>query len=274
MLFTYMNPSVRSAARVLDLLEFLAGSERGVSLTAAASSLRLPKSSTLMLLRTLVERGYVRRNEEDHYVLNESFRTRGFGWGGSRFARLIAASRPVMERLCEKVGETVILGVLDEDGRVRLLAKAVAAQDIRYDVDITTRLPAFCTAMGRVLLGSLPRERQTAILEASERTKLTPETATELGRLHRLIDQAGRLGYAIVEEEFSLGGTGVAAPVLDRDGRVIATLNVACVTRRFQSKRKIVISTLLEEVVNLSGLFLQPPGSRMASAVRDQASAV
>lgn len=255
-----MNTSVRSAARVLDLLEFVAGSPRGVSLTVAASSLAWPKSSTLMLLRTLLERGYVTRNDDDLYVLNETFRTHGFGWGGSRFARLVAASRPMMENLCERVGETAILGVLDEDGRVRLLAKAVARQDIRYDVDITAPLPAYCTAMGRVLLGSLTRERRNAILQAGERHKLTPDTVTDLGPLHGLIDQAVTNGYAIVEEEFALGGTGVAAPVVDRDGRVIAALNVACVTPRFQAKRKIVISALLEEVASLSRLFI-PAGT-------------
>jgi len=255
-----MNPSVRSAARVLDLLEFLAGSPRGVSLTVAASSLMWPKSSTLMLLRTLLERGYVTRTDEDLYVLNETFRTHGFGWGGSRFARLVAASRAVMATLCERVGETVVLGALDEDGRVRLLAKAVARQDIRYDVDITARLPAYCTAMGRVLLGSLPRERQNAILQASERPKLTPDTVTDLGSLHRQIDEVVANGYAIVEEEFALGGTGVAAPIVDRDGRVVATLNVACVTPRFQAKRRMVISALLEEVASLSRL-LTPAGT-------------
>jgi DNA-binding IclR family transcriptional regulator len=255
-----MNPSVRSAARVLDLLEFLAGSQRGVSLTIAASSLGWPKSSTLMLLRTLLERGYATRNDEDLYVLNETFRTHGFGWGGSRFARLVASSRPVMEKLCERVGETVILGVMDENGGVRLLAKAVARQDIRYDVDLTTTLPSYCTAMGRVLLGSLTRERQNAILQASERPKRTPDTVTDLGHLRRLIDKAVTNGYAIVQEEFALGGTGVAAPVVDLDGRAIAVLNVACVTPRFQAKRKVVISALLEEVASLSRLSI-PAGT-------------
>lgn len=247
--------TVPSAARVLDLLEFLAGSERGASLTAAASSLRLPKSSTLMLLRTLVARGYVVRGDDDLYVLNETFRRHGFGWGGSRFARLVAAARPVMEGLCEKLGETILLGVLGEDGRVRLLAKVIARQDIRYDVDITTRVPAYCTATGRILLASLPRERQTTILEAHERRKLTPDTVVDLDSLHRLIAAAAKRGYAVVEEEFALGGTGVAAPVVGGKGHVTCALNVACVTTRFQGKREVVVATLVKEAANLSALL-------------------
>ena len=253
-----MLNTVPSAARVLDLLEFLAGSERGASLSAATNALGIAKSSTLMLLRTLVARGYVIRNDDDLYVVNDAFRQHGFGWGGSRFARLVAVALPVMEDLCEDVEETILLGALAEDGRIRLLAKMVAAQNISYDIDITTRVPAYCTAMGRVLLASVPLERRSAILESTERTKITPDTVTDLARLHRLIGQAAALGYAISQEEYAVGGTGVAAPVVDSEGRIVAALNVGCVTSRFNAKREIVISQLVKVTQNLSHLYSQP----------------
>jgi DNA-binding IclR family transcriptional regulator len=253
---------VPSAARVLDLLEFLAGSDRGASLTAAASSLQLAKSSTLMLLRTLVARGYVVRSDGDLYVLNDTFRRHGFAWGGSRFARLVAVARPVMESLCEQLGETVILGVLTDDGHVRLLAKVIARQDIRYDVDITTPLPAYCTAMGRVLLGSLPQDRQAEILNGGDRTKRTPDTVTDLNQLDELVDRAATNGYSIVEEEFALGGTGVSAPLVDSDGRIIAALDVACITTRFQGKRNNIVSAVVAAAANLSSLLAGSSGAR------------
>src|SRR3546814_8855339 len=77
---TYMNDSVRSASRVLDLLELLAGAEDGLSLAEACERLGAPKSSTLMLLRTLAGRGYAVRGDGDRYRLNETFRSGGFGW--------------------------------------------------------------------------------------------------------------------------------------------------------------------------------------------------
>lgn len=249
---------VRSAARALDLLELIADSPEGVSLTGAASSLRLPKSSALMLLRTLVARGYVARTEEDRYVLNEAFRKNGFGWGGNRFARLLAVAKPTMQRLCERLGETVILGALGEDGQVRLLAKVIARQDVRYDVDLATRLPAYCTALGRVMLGPMNRDERRSILTRTKRTRRTPRTVTDLERLNGLIEEAFEQGYAIVEEEFALGGTGVAAPVVDVEGRVVAALNVGCVTSRFQAKRPAVVSMLLREAGSLSTVLSQP----------------
>ena len=257
MQFTMLNSPVPAAARVLDLLELLAGSERGATLSAAAAGLRIAKSSTLMLLRTLVARGYVVRTEEDTYVLNEAFRRHGFGWGGSRFARLIAVARPVMRALCQALGETVLLGSLDDDGRVRILAKVVSVQDIRYDIDITTRVPAYCTAMGRVLLAGGSRTRRDEILKSTPRRRLTPETIVNLARLQRLVEQAGVLGYAISQEEYAVGGTGVAVPVLDGDGNAVAALTVGCITSRFRAKREEVIAKLKEAAASLSRLYPQ-----------------
>jgi DNA-binding IclR family transcriptional regulator len=255
-------PVVRSAARALDLLELIAESDGGISLTAAASSLKLPKSSALMLLRTLVARGYVVRTEEDRYVLNEDFRRHGFGWGGNRFARVVALAKPVMQRLSDKLGETLLLGVPEDDGQVRLLSKVIARQDIRYDVDLAIKLPAYCTALGRVFLAGLDPERRRAVLSATKRTKRTSRTVTELERLEVLIDQAAAHGYAVVEEEYAVGGTGIAAPIVDVEGRTIAALNVGCVTARFPLKRLAIIAALLREAGGLSSVISRPRAAR------------
>jgi DNA-binding IclR family transcriptional regulator len=252
--FRILTDSVRSASRVLDLLEHLAAQSEGVSLTQAAASLNLPKSSTLMLLRTLLARGYVTREAGDLYRLNETFRRVGFGWGGHRLARLIALAEPVMQELCGTVGETVILGAL-EGTHVRLLAKAVAPQAIRYDADLSTPSPAYCTAIGRVLLAFASPDRCEEVLLASKREKLTAATVTALPALQAIIRGASIERLAIVEEEFALGGTGIAAPVFGPDGAALAALDVACVTTRFHLKRAAVIAALQGAAGRLSALL-------------------
>ncbi|MFC7556101.1 IclR family transcriptional regulator [Pseudoroseomonas wenyumeiae] len=207
-----MNDTVRSAARVLDLLEHLASRGEGASLSELATALALPKSSTLMLLRTLTARGYVTRDTADRYALNELFRQHGFGWGGQHQARLLAHARPIMEQLCEEVGETVLLGVAESDG-VRSLCKVVSQQMLRYDFDIATRSPFYCTAMGRVLMAFAPPDEAEAMLGAVPRTQQTPSTVTDLAALHRIVARVREEKIAIVEEEWVLGGTGVAVPV-------------------------------------------------------------
>jgi DNA-binding IclR family transcriptional regulator len=266
-----MNDSVRSASRVLDLLEFLAGTEDGSSLTQASSSLGLPKSSTLMLLRTLLARGYVTKDIADRYRLNETFRAHGFGWGGHRFARLIALAEPVMNDLCQEVEETILLGAAEGES-VRILAKVVSAQDIRYDADITKPSPMYCTAMGRLILASFPGLRREQILRQSPREKLTPSTVTDLGELQAIVERAAEDGFAIVEEEFALGGTGVAAPIFNAEGAVAAVINVACVTTRFQEKRDRLLAALLQASAKLSAAPADQAkiGRRKSQSVEDK----
>src|ERR1700753_497482 len=122
-----MTETVRSAARVLDLVEILATAETGVTLSEATGGLAAPKSSTLMLLRTLVQRGYAYRDAtSDRYHLSENFRSGAFRWVADPLSRLAARARPVMDSLSEAIGETTTLGVMGDDAHARLLTKVVA----------------------------------------------------------------------------------------------------------------------------------------------------
>ncbi|MBW8814345.1 MAG: IclR family transcriptional regulator [Caulobacterales bacterium] len=245
MKFTYMTENVRSAARVLELVEFLAGADSGASLSEATGSLSAPKSSTLMLLRTLVNRGYAYRdNDNDRYFLSPDFRAGAFGWVAQPYARLTAVARPVMEALSEEVGETTTLGVFGQRGQARHLAKVVANLDVRYDTDTNRPIPLYCTAIGRTLISGRPEADWLELLGDGPYPALTPHTITDRDRILAMIGQARREGYAIVMEEFALGGTGLATPVRDAAGAAIAVLNVGCVTNRFHDKREIVIAAV------------------------------
>jgi DNA-binding IclR family transcriptional regulator len=238
-----MSDTVRSAARVLDLLEYLSGQESGAPLSESCEALGLPKSSTLMLLRTLLVRGYVVRDQADRYRLNETFRRHGFGWGGHRYARLIALAEPVMEQLCAEVGESVLLGA-PERGVVKLLSKVVAQQPIRYDVELSTTMPFYGSAMGRVLMAYSSEEQREAMLRASPRVKLTPLTETRIEVLRKIVAAVGEAGIAVIEEEFALGGTGIAAPIFSPDGSILASLDIGCVSPRFPMKRAVILEAL------------------------------
>jgi len=249
-----VNATVPSAARVLDLLEFLAGRPGGASLSEAVAALALPKSSTLLLLRTLLARGYVLRDSADRYRLHALFREHGFGWGGHRHARLVALAEPLMARLRDTVEETVLLGVAEAQG-VRLLAKAVALADLRYDVELSRPSPFYCTAMGRVLTAFAPESAQAAMLDAVPRVAMTPATVTDLAALRAMVAAARADSLAIVEEEWVLGGTGIAVPVLGADGMAVATLDVGCVTTRFHAKRGRIVAALRETGQALGALL-------------------
>jgi DNA-binding IclR family transcriptional regulator len=241
-----MTATVRSAMRALDLIELLSGETKGTSLSEAAARFSMPKSSTLMLLRTLVARGYVRRNDSDRYLLSEEFRAGAFGWLGVPFANLTALARPIMQTLSLELGESMTFGIVASPGYARLLAKVTAEVEIRWDSDMTRQLPMYCTAVGRALLSAMPEKQRADHLKAAPIKALTPNTVTSPARLKAMLQEAGKQGYAVVMEEFALGGTGVAVPVLDENGRPVAALNVSCVTGRFHGKRERVISSVIE----------------------------
>ena len=128
-----MNDTVKSAARVLDILELLFRSEEPMALKDLVSILALPKSSAHALLRTLQSRGYVERDAADRYVLNESLR-QSSGWIGGPEAHLAAVARPVMDQLRDDLDETVFLGVRAARGDVKVIAKSVSRAQIRATI--------------------------------------------------------------------------------------------------------------------------------------------
>lgn len=249
-----MNDNVRSAARVLDLLELLSEAEEGLSLAHAAEGLGAPKSSTLMLLRTLTARGYALRGEDDRYRLHPVFVAKGFGWGG-RAARLVGVAEPVLRGVADRIGETVILGVLTRIGSVRLVAKAVAPQDIRYDIELGREVPAYCTATGRVLLAGMAADARAALLDRIVIDAVTDRTTTDRASIEEKVAAAGEAGLSIVSEEFAIGGTGIAVPVTLSDGSVIAALNAGCVTPRLTGREDGIVAALREGAATIAARF-------------------
>lgn len=254
-----MNDSqVKSAARVLDILEFLTRRDEPASLVEIATALGLPKSSTHALLRTLVLRGYAEHALNERYALVPAYRTGG--WVGGRDGHLAAIARPVMEQLRRDLRETVILGARGAGGDVKILAKLVSPEQIRYDTDSGGLRPAYCTAMGRVLLAFWEPRAVEAYFARLRPVAVTPRTVTDIGRLRALVERARGDGHAIVEEEFAVGGSGAAAPVFDGTGRVVAALNVATVTRRFPGARRRIVDAVTDAARRISQRLGHRPG--------------
>lgn len=241
-----MTDNVLSAARVLDLVELLAASGDGVLLREATTRLNAPKSSTLMLLRTLVNRGYAYRDPlSDRYLLTDWCRGGAFGWVADPQARLIAAARPVMERLSRELGESMTFGVFDTPGYAKTITQVVADVEVRYSANVGHPIPLYCTAIGRVLVSRRPRAEWRDLIGRGPFPAITRHTVTDAEEVLRIVARVHEEGHAIVMEEFALGGTGVAAPVLDENGQALAALNMGCVTNRFEDKREQVVSAVM-----------------------------
>ncbi|WP_246664986.1 IclR family transcriptional regulator [Neorhizobium sp. P12A] len=227
---------MKSAGRILDLLEYLSALREAVSLSQIVQDLKLPKSSAHGLIQTLAARGHVVQDSTGRYMLVEASRH------GFPFRRheepLVVTAIPFMERLRDESGETVLLGTMNAHCDLRRLAKCVSHHPVRYDVNMDAAITAHCTATGRVLLAHAPAEARDAYLSRVRFLSYTRYTITDVEQLREVLIRVRRDGYAINDQEFITGSTGIAAPIFDAEGNAIAAINLGTLTSRYVERRE------------------------------------
>ncbi len=235
----YAAPAVEAALSILETL----GTVHELGVTDLAKKLGLGKSSVYRLLATLGRRGYVEKNpQSERYRLTyRLFAVASLA--ADRFG-LREAAHPVMERLVFRSGETVNLGVLD-GVRVLNLHTVESRQPLRLHLQVEGGAPAHATALGKVLLAALEPEEVARRLQGRRMDRLTPRTIGDRRSLWRALAKAREQGFAIDDEECSLGLRCVAAPILDHRGLVVAALSISGPGQRLPAP---VLSRLAEDV--------------------------
>lgn len=107
------------------------------------------------------------------------------------------------------------------------VARVPAKRLMSISLAVGSRLPAYASSMGRVLLSGLSSEELERYLEQAKLLPLTDRTVTDRAQLRRIIQQTQQRGWAMVNQEVEVGVRSVAAPILDRSGRVVAAVNVS-----------------------------------------------
>jgi IclR family transcriptional regulator, KDG regulon repressor len=219
------SKSVKSAARALDILELLGRAEKPMTLTEISVALRLPKSSTYLLLQTLVQRGYLEASSSaGPFQLGlKVIELAGTRAGRTHFLTQFPA---VAREVVASCHETVQLAILD--GReIVYLAKQDGTQAVRLVSSVGKRLPAHATALGKVLLASLPDAELCALYRGHFFVRMTPRT---IGSFDALMDEIARIRsqqHAADDEEAVEDLRCYAAPVRDASGRVVAAISVS-----------------------------------------------
>ena len=250
---------VKSAGRVLDLLELFATSFEPLGVTSVSRSLGIPKSSAQGLLVTLAGRGYLVR-EGAGYVLPA--RLRQGGWVGGVRARLLEVAKPVLERMAQQSGESAFIGVLSGN-EVKYLAKALSSHEVRYDASLSRTRPVHSTSTGLAILAHSPPDFTDRILGKAKLRAVTPHTITDRATIVAMLDRARRCGYAEVQDANVIGASGVAAPVFGGRGEVLAGLSIGVPTSRYKKIAKRLTEIVVDEAATLS--------KRMTSFERESA---
>ncbi|MDV5149961.1 IclR family transcriptional regulator C-terminal domain-containing protein [Streptomyces sp. SBC-4] len=214
---------LQSLARGLDVLCAF-GAVRGPARPAELARLTgLPRATARRSLITLRHLGYVREDEDGFRVLP---RVLELGHARVSGLTLVEIATPHLAELVVRVHESASVAVLDGED-IRYVARVASSRIMHIDIRVGTRLPAYATSMGRVLLGALPEEERAALLAGVTPEALTPRTVTTPEALAEAVAETARRGYGWVEQELEEGLRSLAAPVTDGRGRVVAAVNVA-----------------------------------------------
>lgn len=217
------NPDfVLSLARGLNVIEAFEGHTEGLTCAEISQRTGLSRAAVRRLMITLEMLGYA---ESDGRVYRLSTRTMRLGFSYLSSSSLATLAQPILERIIDLVHESSSVGVLEGD-QIVYIARATAKRVMSVGLSIGSRLPAYCTSMGRVLLSGLPEPELAAYLGRVELIAVTPKTITDKELLADVIRQVRVDGFALNDEELELGHRSIAVPVKNRQGQMLAGMNM------------------------------------------------
>jgi DNA-binding IclR family transcriptional regulator len=214
--------------RGLSLLERLCGQPEGMSLSALADELDIPRSACHRLLAELQRRGYVRQQRsQGEYMLTTKLASLGLGFLSS--AGIVDIAEPLLERLAKESGELVRLSIVDDDRLVWVAKAQGMRKGLRHDPDMGMEARLSCTASGYAWLLTLTDERALELVSRQgfgSPKDYGPKAPTTVKTLLGVLHAARVRRYAMIDEVFAPGMTAMAAPVM-RGGTAIGVISIA-----------------------------------------------
>jgi DNA-binding IclR family transcriptional regulator len=243
----------QSVGRLLCILERLAAHRAGATLAELASAVGAPKTSLVGLLAGLVAEDAVHRDETGRYRIGT--RVLALAVRALSGQDLLTLARPVMTALAARTGETVAIGALAPDQEMAVyLAKVDSPNPVRYAVSVGERRELYCTAVGKALLAHFDTDRLARYLDDHPRRSYTPATLTRAPQLLRELERIRRTGVAFACDERFPGASGVAAPIVSPNGRVVAALLVAAPSERMRANAEAIEGALRDAARDCSRL--------------------
>ncbi|QDR79174.1 IclR family transcriptional regulator [Sporomusa termitida] len=219
--------AVHSVEKSLKILETLSRVE-AMGISELSRELGWGKGTVHRIITTLRIHGYVEQTANEKYKL--SFKLFELGNRMVNHIGIRKTAHPYLEQLAGITNETVNLAVLDFN-QVIYIDRIESREPLRMGLDVGTRFPAYCTALGLAILAYLDTEKLNALLAEFERQgqflKYTDKTVVELPLIREQLATVRQRGYSIDDEYYLPGIRGVAAPVFNHSGTVKAAISVA-----------------------------------------------
>ena len=251
-----MLPPLSSVKKALKVLEAFSDDRTELGVTQIAELLNSHKSSISRILMTLLAEGFVEKNPQTNkYRLG--LKMVELGYRALKRFDLKELATPFLEELAAKTNEIIHLAVLDKNNII-YIDKRGREQALTVATTIGGRHPAYCSAMGKVLLAGLPKEKLNDVLAMEPLRRFTPTTITQVPILRKELDRVREQGFAIDNEESFPGIKCVAAPIRNSQGEAVAAISATVPKLRMGKERT-------KELIQLVTTYAEKISERMKS---------
>ena len=218
-----------SLARGLAVVRGFSQENRSMSVSQLSQKTGIPRAAVRRCLYTLEKMGYVSSGDGSQYALRPKLLGLGHAYLSS--TPMVVTAQPFLDRVGEAVHESCSLATLD-GAEILYIARSVSSRIISMSLNVGSRLPAYCTSIGHVLLAHLPAADLDDYLSNTRFEHFTDRTITSPDDLRRWLLTVREQGYAIADQQMEMGVRSIAVPVRNSAGIVVAGINVIVQTAR------------------------------------------
>ena len=228
------TPKNSSVIKALEILELCSESSEGYTITEIAEYNGLAVATAHRFIQTLTGKGALTRTaagrlEIGPLIVRLASRV-------DHQESLVSKIQPFMKQLTDQIQETCHLAILAGDN-VQYIAKQECTRSLKINTYIGKQLPAYCTALGRVLLSELSSNDLERYFSRTDLVPFTPNTVTEKTELLYILKKVSTNGYAMDDEEIEEGLRCIAAPVRNADGVMVGAISISAPKSRITGKR-------------------------------------
>ena len=218
-----------SLARGLAVIQAFSQRRHHLTISQVSTTTGLSRAAVRRCLYTLSKLGFAGSDDNRHFFLRPRILALGHSYISSM--PLATAAQPVLEHISHLLHESCSIATLD-GVEIVYIARANVTRIMSIDLGVGSRLPAFCTSMGRAILANLPPEELESVLARIEFKRYTERTITNPAKLTQALRQIRRDGYSIIDQELEHGLRSMAVPIQNPSGKVVAALNIGAHAQR------------------------------------------
>lgn len=222
-----------SLARGLAVIRAFSDQRRSLTIAQVSHKTGIPRAAVRRCLYTLKQLGYA-DTDGSTFSLKPKVLTLGYSYLSS--TPLTVSALPFLNNISRALNESCSLAVLDEN-EVLYVARSATSRIMSVSLNTGSRLPAYCTSLGRAILAHLPPEAIDEYFGGIELKAFTNRTIVSAARLREVLAEVRENGYALVEEELEVGLRSIAVPVRGASGTVVAALNVGAQATRVTARQ-------------------------------------